>query len=103
MIRLIEFLIAIALVVVIFLVVGALLPSKRHVRNTTETSRPMPVVVDFVSGFKRFRDWAPFKANFVTSGPDIGVGAQVDYNSTDPMVGSGTWKVKEIIPGERVV
>jgi hypothetical protein len=108
MIRLIEFLIAIALVLAIFLVVGVLLPSHRYVRNTTETSRPLPVVYDFLSGFRRFKDWTPLhaedpKIQLNVSGPENGVGAQLDYTSNNPLIGSGTWHVTDAVPGQKII
>ena len=57
MIRLLELLIAIAMVAVLFVVVGLLLPKHHHVQHTTETNRPQPVVYDLLNGFKRFKDW----------------------------------------------
>ena len=44
MTRILELLIALVLVAVIFVVVGLVLPSHRHVSHTTETNRPQPVV-----------------------------------------------------------
>ncbi|HEY2346704.1 MAG TPA: polyketide cyclase [Xanthomonadaceae bacterium] len=107
MIRIVEFLIAIVLVVVIFVVVGLVLPSHRHVFNKVETSRPLPVVFDMLSGFKRFKDWSPIhnqdpRAQFNLSGPETGVGAQMDYSSANVLVGSGSWRVVSIEPGESI-
>jgi hypothetical protein len=108
MIRILELLIAMVLVVVIFLVVGLALPSHRHVFYTTETNRPLPVVFDMLSGFKRFKDWTALRKQdpriqFNLSGPDSGEGAQVDYTSQDPNVGSGSWHVSEVHPGAKIV
>ena len=58
MIRIVEFLIAMLVVVVIFVVVGLSLPSHRHVYFTTQTNRPLPVVFDMLSSFHRFKDWS---------------------------------------------
>jgi hypothetical protein len=108
MIRILEFLIAMVLVVVTFVVVGLALPSHRHVYYTTETNRPLPVVFDMLSGFKRFRDWTSLtkqdpKVQFSLSGPDSGKGARVDYTSSTHLVGNGSWEVGEVVPGERIV
>jgi hypothetical protein len=107
MIRFFEFLIAIVMVVVIFIVVGVMLPNHRHVEFTTETNRPLPVVFDMMSGFKRFKDWTPLRkedpqVQFSLSGPDSGKGARVDYVSQKPSVGSGSWQVSDMDPGQTI-
>src|SRR5580658_4745163 len=107
MIRIVEFLIAIVLVVVIFIVVGLCLPSHRHVFFTTETNRPLPVVFDILSGFKRFKDWTPIRgedsrAQFSMSGPDNGKGARLDYASNNAEVGNGSWEVTDSVPGTSI-
>ncbi|HEV2607147.1 MAG TPA: polyketide cyclase [Xanthomonadaceae bacterium] len=108
MIRILEFLIAMVLVAVIFVVVGLALPSHRHVEYTTETNRPLPVVIDMLSGFKRFKDWSALRKQdpriqFSLSGPDSGKGARVDYTSQNALVGSGSWEVSEVDPGNKIV
>lgn len=108
MIRILELLIALVLVVVIFVVVGLVLPSHRHVFYTTETNRPQPVVFDMLSGFTRFKDWSALhnldpKTQFNVSGKENGVGARVDYASTNPNVGNGSWQVDSTEPGEKIV
>ncbi len=103
MIRLVEFLIAVVIVVVIFVVVGLFLPSQRHVVETVETGRPLPVVYDLLSGFQRFKDWSPYRGSqFSLSGPDSGKGAQVDYVSRDPVVGSGNWHITSVEPNKSI-
>lgn len=103
MIRIVEFLIAVVIVVAIFLGIGLLLPSGRHVSESVETGRPLPVVYDMISGFQRFKDWSPYRgAQFSLSGPANGVGAQVDYVSTDPVIGSGTWRIVKVEPNKSV-
>ena len=108
MIRILELLIALVLVVVIFVLVGVALPSHRYVSNTTETSRPQPVVFDMLTGFKRYRDWSALtkqdpKIQFSFSGPDSGKGAHVDYASAIPGIGNGSLQVDEVVPGEKIV
>ena len=107
MIRFIEFLIAVVICVVIFVVVGVFLPEKRQVSQSIETSRPLPVVFDLLSGFGRIQDWAPMRqggsqTTFTLSGPANGVGAQVDYSSTNPLIGSGSWRITAIDPGKSI-
>jgi len=51
MTRIIEFLIAAAMVVVLFLVIALFLPAKRVVWHEIETNRPANTVYDVVNGF----------------------------------------------------
>ncbi len=108
MIRILEFLIAMVMVVVIFVVVGLFLPSHRHVYYAAETNRPLPVVFDMLSGFQRFKDWNALrnhdaKMKFTLSGPESGKGAHVDYSSQNIEIGSGSWQVSDAIPGDKIV
>ncbi len=102
MTRLIEFLIALALVLALFLVIGLILPSKRHLEDSVETNRRMTIVFDTLNSVRRMKDWnqlIPNKASELTySGGDeghTGVGARVDFASADKHVGKGSWTITE--------
>ena len=97
MTRLIEFLIALALVLALFLVVGLVLPSKRHLVESVETNRRMTIVFDTLNSVRRIKDWNPLipsKTSELTySGGDeghTGVGARVDFASADKRMGKGS-------------
>jgi len=101
MTRLIEFLIALALVLALFLVIGLVLPSKRHLEESAETNRRMTIVFDTLNNVRRLKDWNPLiphAANELSySGGDAdhsGVGARVDYTSTGAW-GKGSWEIVE--------
>ena len=107
MTRFIEFVIALLIVVVLFLVIGLTLPAKRSFSYSTETNRPMATVNDLVNGFARFDDWNPIlrhdpRARLERSGPTLGKGAKISYFSNDRVVGNGSWEIVESIPGELV-
>lgn len=102
MTRLLEFLIALALVLALFLVVGLVLPSKRHLEESTETNRRMTIVFDTINNVRRLKDWnllIPGKVSELTySGGGeghTGVGARVDFNSADKHWGKGHWEITE--------
>ena len=102
MTRLLEFLIALALVLALFLVVGLVLPSKRHLEESTETNRRMTIVFDTINNVRRLKDWnllMPSKVSELTySGGGeghTGVGARVDFNSADKRWGKGHWEITE--------
>src|SRR5690606_27236265 len=105
MTRIIEFLIALGIVAVLFLVVGAALPSHRHISESVETNRKMTIVYDTVNNLRRFKDWNPLvlrdpaiKLNH--SGPAEGVGARLDYTSNDKYVGNGSWEITDSVRSE---
>lgn len=108
MTRLLEILISMAIVAVLFLVVGVLLPSSRVLVESVETNRRMTIVYDTVNSLRRFKDWNPLvlrdpKVQLKLSGPESGVGARLDYVSQNENLGEGSWEIVETEPGERVV
>ena len=108
MTRVLEWLISLVIVIALFVAIGVFLPSKRTVSHEVETNRPMSTVNDLLGGFTRFRDWNALinhdpKMQLAASGPASGVGAKLSYQSNDRQVGSGTWEVVEVVPGERIV
>jgi hypothetical protein len=107
MTRLIEVLISLAIVLALFLVIGLVLPSSRHLSEQVQTNRKLTIVYDTVDSLHRFKDWNPLllrdpKMQIKLSGPDSGVGAQLDYVSKVPTVGSGSWKIVANEPGKSV-
>ena len=107
MTRIIEVLISLAIVLALFLVVGLVLPSSRHIEEKVETNRKMTIVYDTISSLKRFEDWNPVVmrdpgVDLKVSGPDSGVGARVDYDSTKKQVGEGSWEIVGAEPGRSV-
>ncbi|HEV8694703.1 MAG TPA: SRPBCC family protein [Lysobacter sp.] len=107
MTRLIEILISLAIVAVLFVVCGVLLPSSRHLSNSVETNRKMPIVFDTLNSVRRFKDWNPSVAGdpnikIKLSGPESGVGAQVSWDSKEKALGQGSWKITASEPGKRI-
>ena len=106
MTRLLELLISMAIVAVLFVIVGVLLPSSRYLAESVETNRKMAIVFDTLNSFKRFDDWHPFalgKVQLNRSGPESGVGARIDYDSEVSGVGKGSWEIVESEQDSRVV
>jgi len=100
MIRIIEFLIALALVATLFVVIGLFLPSERYVTETIETNRKMTIVYDTVNSLRRFKDWNPLvlrdpAVKLTLSGQPAGVGARLDYRSSEPTLGQGSWEITD--------
>ena len=107
MTRLLEILISLAIVLALFLVVGLLLPSSRHIEEKVETNRKLTIVYDTLNSMRRFSDWNPLvlrdpAVKLSHSGPESGVGAHLDYVSQNESIGSGSWEITESIPREKV-
>lgn len=100
MTRFFELLISVLIVCVLFVLVGAVLPDQRTLRQSVETSHPLRQAFDTLNGFKRFADWNPLRQHdpqvlYRISGPERGVGARLDYQSQQPGIGSGHWQITE--------
>ena len=107
MTRLIEILISLAIVAALFLIVGVVLPSHRHVSAKVESNRKQTIVFDVVNGFGRFRDWNALAGHdpaiqMKLSGPETGKGAKVEYTSKEKRVGNGSWTITESKPKSEV-
>ena len=101
MTRLLEFVIALALVLALFVVVGLGLPSSRHLEESTETNRRMTIVFDTVNNVRRLKDWNllipsnPADLKFSGGQDYTGVGARVDFDSDNRAWGTGHWEITE--------
>lgn len=107
MTRLIEILIALAIVVALFLVIGLLLPSSRHLQEEVETNRKMSIVYDTISSMRRFDDWNVLplqdpQMRTELTGPETGVGAAFEYESDLRKLGTGKWEIVDAVPGKSV-
>lgn len=108
MTRLLEILISLAIVAVLFVIVGIALPSHRTLVESTETNRHRVIVFDTINSTRRFKDWAPAAiydpgVRLTRSGPDAGVGSRIEFDSDSSNIGKGAWEIIESVPGERVV
>ena len=101
MTRLIEFVIALALVLALFLVIGLVLPSSRSLQESVETNRRMTIVFDTLNNVRRLKDWNPLvpsaanELSYSGGEDNTGVGAKVDFNSANPAWGQGSWEIVE--------
>lgn len=107
MTRLLEILISLAIVTVLFVVVGLVLPSSRHLSHSVETNRKLPIVFDSLNSVRRFKDWNPaiagdpnIKINL--SGPESGTGAKVSWQSDEQSIGEGSWTITQSVPNKLV-
>ena len=107
MTRLLEILISLAIVAVLFTIIGFILPSSRHLEHSVETNRKMTIVFDTLNSARRFKDWNPAVAGdpgikIQRSGPETGVGAKVSWESDEKAIGNGSWTIAKSEPGKLV-
>ncbi len=103
MTRFIEFLIALALVIALFLIIGVVLPSHRHLEGSVESNRKMTIVYDTVNNVRRLKDWSlmlpgdPAQLSYSGGAEgNVGKGAKVDF--TSPVVTAwkkGNWEITD--------
>ncbi len=101
--RIKEVLISLGIVFTMFLVVGLILPSSRHMSAEMETNRKRTIVFDALNGFARWKDWNPIAQRSPSvqtklSGPSTGKGAKLDYMSLNGRDGVGSWTITDSVP-----
>ncbi len=107
MTRFLELLTSAVIVAILFVVVGVFLPDRHVVTHSVETSHPLRQAYDTLNSFKRFAEWNPLRQHdprvaYTISGPDEGVGAQLDYASAQPEIGKGSWHITESELDDRI-
>ena len=107
MTRLLEILISLAIVAALYLAVALVLPSQRHLSESTETNRKLTIVFDSLNSLRRFKSWNPLvlrdpRVQLSFSGPDSGVGARMDYVSQNDRIGNGSWEITDSVPRQKV-
>jgi effector-binding domain-containing protein len=95
------------LVVALFFTIGFVLPDKAHVERSAKIQAPPSQVFALVNGFRQFDRWSPWadkdpQAKVQISGAPLGVGAQYQWSSSNPMVGSGTQEIVASSPYSEV-
>jgi len=98
MTRLLEIIVALAIVFVLAVVVGIALPSHRHIERYVVVSSPARQIFDVIDGFRTFPSWTALRAydrnvKMSFKGEAMGPGAELDWTSTDERIGNGSLKV----------
>jgi len=91
---LIDFFLALVLVILFFFGIGFLLPPKATVERSMMIERPTVQIYDALNSLARFPLWSPLAAKdkdvaMEVSGPRDGTGSRVDWQSTHPDLGNG--------------
>jgi hypothetical protein len=98
MTRLLEILVALAIVFVLAVVLGIALPSHRHIERSVVVSSPARQIYDVISGFHTFPSWTALRAydrnvQMTPKGAPMGPGAELDWTSNDQRIGNGSLKI----------
>jgi uncharacterized protein YndB with AHSA1/START domain len=95
-------------ITVVFYGGAYLLPSEARVERSVEIAAPPEKVFAIAGDLRRVPEWSPWLAidpetRFAFDGPEqAGVGQVMRWASNNPLVGSGTQKVTEHVPGQRL-
>jgi hypothetical protein len=98
MTRLLEFIVAAVLVITLGVIVGVVLPSHGHVEKSVEVSHNIRHIYDTLLNFRRFNEWGAPRAvdpkiRYTLSGPASGPGAKLNWMSTEPKLGNGSYEI----------
>ena len=105
--RIKEFLISIGIVATMFVIFGLILPSSRHMSAEVETNRKPSIVFDNLDSFERWKEWNPIATRdpFIKtklSGAASGKGHKLDYMSSVPKDGVGSWEITDVVPEKSI-
>lgn len=94
---------AIVIALVLFLVVGLVLPREVHVERTMAIDRPASTVFTLLNSFESFSEWSPWSERdpdivYEYSGPAIGAGAHMSWSGDPRLVGNGWQEIIESKP-----
>lgn len=96
-------LIVLAVLAVLIIGGGFLLPSSAHVERSSVINVPQMQVFAMINSFERFNEWSPWaeldpNTKYSFTGPVSGVGASFAWDSADAAVGSGSQQIIESTP-----
>lgn len=103
MTRVLEFIVALIIVVVTGVVVGIIMPSSGHVERSLVVSKDLRQVYDVVANFRTFPDYAVLRAydpktQYTLSGNAYGPGSEISWASQDEKVGNGKLTIASTKP-----
>ena len=99
--------VTLAIIVLLFVIVGLLLPTKRFLSRSITIHAPIHVVFEEVNTLKRWENWSPWRdidlhAIIQYEGPDAGVGCTMTWASEHPKIGKGTQQIVVSEPYQRI-
>ena len=104
MMRVLEFIVALLIVVVVGVVVGIIMPGSGHVERSLVVSKDLRQVYDVVNNFRTFPDYGVLRAydprtKYTLSGNAYGPGSEISWSSEDEKVGDGKLTIASSQPG----
>jgi len=90
-----------------FVAIGFSLPKLVHVERSISIQRPASMVFALLNGYEHNQAWSPWverdpNAEFVVSGPELGVGARLSWVGDPQLVGSGWQEIVASKPFEQI-
>lgn len=104
MTRLLEFIVAIIMVIILALIVGACLPSSGHIERSVTVSKDIRHVYDLFNNYRRLPDYSVLWAydpqlEYEQSDKWYGPGTSISWTSDNEDVGDGKLTIKSAKPG----
>ncbi len=95
------------ILLILFAVIGLLLPSSTAVERSIVIEAPAGKVFPHLNGMRAFHAWSPWSAIdpetvYEFSGPEQGVGPRMSWYSGDQQVGQGNQEITLSVPDRQV-
>ena len=95
------------IVLILFAVIGLLLPSSTAVERSIVIEAPAGEVFPHLNGMRAFHAWSPWSAIdpetvYEFSGPEQGVGSRMNWFSGNQQVGQGSQEITLSVPDREV-
>jgi hypothetical protein len=102
-VRVLEFLMALAIVVGIGVLAAVVMPGSGHIERSLVVGKDMRQVYDVLSNFRRLPEFSVLNSydpqlKYSYSGKAFGPGAEVNWSSSDPRVGNGSLTIDSATP-----
>ena len=100
--------IVLAVSLLLIIVIGWFLPSKRHLERSITVYTPPSTVFQEINSLKRWAYWSPWHdidPHAITQyeGPEAGVGCTMSWSSENPKVGKGTQQIVVSEPNQNII
>lgn len=100
MLRIVEIALAVIFAALFFVVLGLFFGKDARITRSVEVGNPITQVYDNLNGFHNFTQWNPWhhvdpEMQKTVSGETFGVGARLDFSSSEKRVGAGSLQLIE--------
>ena len=96
------------IIVVLPLIIGFFLPSKRHLKRSITINAPVGIIFEEVNNLKKWQNWSPWQnidtnTTIIYEGSEAGVGSTMTWASKHPQVGKGSQKIVVSNPNRCII